>query len=378
MTYITGIGRTKFGALPQTLPELAYEAMFNAIHDSRMNIKDIDAIFVSNFLGGPLNSQLHLNSVIASLLPGMNIPIVRVETACASSSVAFKQALYSLEKLDNVMVLGAEKMTSKGLLGMTESIAMAEEQMVDQQNGMIFPANYALIAQQYMRKYSMSHEVLEQVSLINHANARLNPMAHFFYKDVTLDTIQKSPIVATPLNLFDCSPISDGAAAVVLSKEKISGRDVSVLSSQYTTDMMSLTRRESLTSFKATRLAAQKAYAEAGVTPKDIDLVEVHDCFTISELLAIEDLGLCKPGEAGELVMSGRIERGGDIPVNTDGGLKANGHPIGATGLAQIYEVVAQLRGEAGERQIKGRKIGMTQNIGGVGGTAAVTILGVN
>lgn len=378
MTYITGIGRTKFGSLPQSLPELAYEAMFNAIRDSHLGIKDIDAIFVSNFLGGPLNGQLHLNSVIASLLPGMNIPIVRVETACASSSVALKQAMYSLEKLDNVLVVGAEKMTSKGLLGTTESIAMAEEQLVDQQNGMIFPSNYALIAQQYMRKYGMGHDVLEQVSLINHANARLNPMAHFYYKDVTLAMIRGSPVVSTPLNLFDCSPISDGAAAAVLSREKISGRDVSVLSSQFTTDMMSLTRRDALTSFKATRLAAQKAYAEAGVTPKDIDLAEVHDCFTISEILALEDLGLCKPGEASDLVMSGRIRRNGDIPVNTDGGLKADGHPIGATGLAQIYEVVTQLRGEAGERQVKGAKIGMTQNIGGVGGTAAVTVLGVN
>lgn len=378
MTYITGIGRTKFGSIPQSLPELAYEAMFNAIHDSCISIKDIDAIFVSNFLGGPLNGQLHLNSVIASLLPGMNIPIVRVETACASSSVAFKQALYALEKLDNVMVVGAEKMTSKGLLGTTESIAMAEEQLVDQQNGMIFPSNYALIAQQYMRKYGIGHEVLEQISLINHANARLNPMAHFYYKDVTLDMIRKSPMVSTPLNLFDCSPISDGAAAAVLSRKKRADRDIRVLSSQFTTDVTSLSQRETLTSFKATRLAAQKAYAEAGIMPKDIDLMEVHDCFTISEILALEDMGLCKPGEAGELVMSGRIGRDGDVPVNTDGGLKADGHPIGATGLAQIYEVVTQLRGEAGERQVKGTRIGVTQNIGGVGGTAAVTILGGN
>ena len=373
--YITGIGRTKFGALPQTLPELAYEAMHHAINDSTLSINDIDAIFVSNFLGGPLNGQLHFNSIIASLLPGINIPIVRIETACASSSVALKQALYSLNDFNNVMVVGAEKMTSKTIMGTTESIAMAADKCLDQQNGLIFPANYALIAQQYMLKYGVSHDVLEQVSLINHKNSRLNPLAHFYYKDVTIDMIKKAPVVSTPLNLFDCSPTSDGAAAVIISKDKKSDRDVSILSSQYTTDTTSLVQRNDITSFKATKIAAKKAYDQSGVGPQDIDIVEVHDCFTISELVALEDLGFCKPGEASDLVNNGHILRDGKIPVNMDGGLKANGHPIGATGMAQFYEVVTQLRNEAGERQVSGAKVGMIQNIGGIGGTAAVTIL---
>lgn len=373
--YITGAGRTKFGVLPQTLPELAYEAMYNAITDSKISINDVDAIFVSNFLGGPLNGQLHLNSVIASLIPGINIPIVRIETACASSSVALKQALYSLEKFNNVMVVGVEKMTSKTILGTTEAIAMAADHSLDQQNGLVFPANYALIAQQYMQKYGVSHDILEQVSLINHANSKLNPLAHFYYKDVTIESIKKSPVVATPLNLFDCSPISDGAAAIIVSKEKRSDRDIKILSSQYVTDMISLSQRDDLTSFKATKLASKKAYDEAGLTSKDIDLVEVHDCFTISEMIALEDLGFCKPGKASELITSGDILKDGKIPVNMDGGLKANGHPIGATGLAQIYEITTQLRGEAGPRQVKDAAIGMTQNIGGIGGTAAITIM---
>ncbi|MDI6895978.1 thiolase domain-containing protein [Methanocella conradii] len=376
MLYITGIGRTKFGVLPQTLQELAYEAMYNAVMDSKLSINDIDAIFVSNFLGGPLNGQLHFNSIIASLLPGINIPIVRIETACASSSIALKQALYSLSQFENVMVLGVEKMTSKTILGTTEAIAMAADRCLDQQNGLIFPAAYALIAQQYMLKYGINHDILEQVSFINHKNSRLNPLAHFFYKDVTIETIRKSPIIATPLNLFDCSPISDGAAAIIVSKEKKSDRDIEVLSSQYVTDAISITQREDLTSFKATRLAAKKAYSEAGLKPDDIDILEVHDCFTISELIALEDLGFCKPGESSELVINGDILKDGRIPVNMDGGLKANGHPIGATGLAQIYEIVVQLRGEAGIRQIKNANIGMAQNIGGIGGTAAITILG--
>jgi acetyl-CoA C-acetyltransferase len=243
-------------------------------------------------------------------------------------------------------------------------------------NGLIFPGNYALIAQQYMRKYGISHDVLEQVSYLNHKNSRLNPLAHFYYKDVTMEMIRNSPVVASPINLFDCSPVSDGAAAVVLSRARGSDRDVKILSSRFVTDSISLTERDDLTSFKAAKIAARMAYEEAGIKPEDVDLLEVHDCFTISELIALEDLGMCGPGEASKLVSNGDITREGILPVNMDGGLKANGHPIGATGLAQIHEVAAQIRGEAGARQVPGVKIGMTHNIGGIGGTAAVTILG--
>jgi acetyl-CoA C-acetyltransferase len=337
---------------------------------------DIDAIIISNFLGGPLNSQLHLNSVIASLLPDINIPILRVETACASSSIALKQAMYSLQDYENVMVLGVEKMTSNSRIGQTESIQMAADKYLDQSQGLIFPANYALIAQQYMLKYSIGHELLEKVSYINHQNANLNPLAHFYYKKVNMEMIKKAPIIATPLTLFDCSPVSDGAAGLIVSKKRISDRDVEILSSQFITDSISLTQRNNFTSFKAAKIASKKAYKDAGVTSKDVDILEVHDCFTISELVALEDLGFCSPGEAKELIMNDEILRDGSIPVNMDGGLKANGHPIGATGLAQIYEVVTQLRGEAGKRQVDDVQVGMTHNIGGIGGTAAVTVLG--
>ncbi len=298
--YITGTGRTKFGTLTQTLPELAYEAMFNAVVDGNLDISQIDAIYVSNFLGGPMNGQLHLNSIIASLIPGMNIPIVRIEAACASSSVALKQALYSMDEYDNVLVLGVEKMTGKTLLDPTECIAMAADRYADQLNGLIFPANYALVAQQYMNKYGVGHEVLEEISLINHRNARLNPLAHFYYKDVTAEMIRKSPVVSSPLNLFDCSPVTDGAAAVIISKERRTDRDVKILSSRFVTDTTSLTQRDDLTSFKATRVAAKLAYQESGLSPRDIQVLEVHDCFTISELIAIEDLGFCPAGGVRE------------------------------------------------------------------------------
>lgn len=375
--YISGIGRTKFGVISKSIAEIAYEAMFNSINDSYLEIDDIDAIFVSNFLGGPLNGQLHLNSLISSLIPGLNIPIIRVEAACASGSVAINQAIHSLSKYSNVMVVGAEKMNGSKLFSATDAIAMASDRALDTENGLVFPAAYALITQQYMHKYEIDHEVLEKISYTNHKNANLNPLAHFFYKDVTPQMIKNSPLVSSPLNLFDCSPISDGAVSVIISKEKKTDRDIEILSSNIATDTLSLTQRENLTSFKATKIASQQAYAESGVKPEDVDIFEVHDCFTINELIALEDLNLCEPGKAWELVESGDLEIGGNIPVNTDGGLKANGHPIGATGLAQIHEVVTQLRMEAGKRQVADPKIGLAQNIGGVGGTAGITIMGV-
>lgn len=373
--FINGIGRTKFGSLSKSLTELAYEAMLGAIQDSPLEITDIDAILVSNFLGGPLNGQLHLNSLVASLLPGMNIPIVRVETACASSSVALNQASYCLGKHKNIMIVGVEKMTGSNLIPPTEAIAMAGDCDLDKGNGLIFPAAYALLAGCYMNKYGMDHDILEKISYINHKNANLNPLAHFYHKDVTYEMIRKSPMVSDPLNLFDCSPISDGAAAIIVSGQRYSDRDISVLSTQIATDSISLAERKDLTSFAATRVAARKAYEEAGISSKDLSVIEVHDCFTISELIALEDLGICEPGKGPELVEDGEITLKGRIPVNTDGGLKADGHPIGATGLAQICEIVTQLRHEAGQRQVEDPRFGLAQNIGGIGGTCGITIL---
>lgn len=373
--FINGIGRTKFGTLTKSLPELTYEAMFNAVEDSSLEISDIDAIFVSNFLGGPLNGQLHFNSIIASLLPSLNIPIIRIETACASSSVALNQALNCLEKMPNVMIVGVEKMTGTNLISPTDAIAMAGDYKNDYEQGLIFPAAYALISQQYMNKYNITHEVLEQVSYINHKNANLNPLAHFYHKDVTIEMIKQSPMVASPLNLFDCSPLSDGASAIIISKEQHSDRDVKIVSSHVATDTISITQRDCLTSFNATKISSQKVYHDSGITPKDIDIIEVHDCFTISQLIALEDLGFCEPGKASELIENGTILQNGEYPVNMDGGLKANGHPIGATGLAQIFEIVTQLREEGGKRQVNSPEYGLTQNIGGIGGTCGITLM---
>lgn len=373
--YIAGIGRTKFGRIPnKSLPELAYEAIYEAIYDSEISINEIDAVFVSNFLGGQTEKQLHLNSVISSLLPECRIPIIRIETACASGGSSIYQALISLNKFENVLVVGLEKMTDSPMKQIIQDIAMAGDRL-DQQQGMIFPAAYALIAQQHMIKYGTLHEDLEQISYKNHLNANLNPLAHFYHKYVDLEMIANSPIIASPLKLFDCSPVSDGAAALILSKKRKSDRYVKIIASAMATDYISPTQRKDLTSFIATKIASRDAFHRAKLEPKNIDVFEVHDCFTISELIAMEDIGICKPGEAKDLIREGRTHLGGDFPVNTDGGLKANGHPIGATGIAQIIEVVLQLRGKAAKRQIVDAEVGLAQNIGGIGGTAVIHIM---
>lgn len=372
--YVVGVGRTKFGVLEDPLPELIYQAMYNAIDDSPISIEDIQAVYVSNFLGAPYSKQLHLNSVVSSLLPDLRLPIIRVETACASGASALFQSLIALSRFENILVVGAEKMTHASSEASTENLGMAGDRVADQSQGLIFPAHYALVAQQHMQKYGTTHEDLELVAFKNHNNSRLNPLAHFSHKEVTMEKIKSAQIIADPLNLFDCSPISDGAAAVVVSKEKKNDRDVKIIGSALATDHISLSHRKVHTTLEAAKKASKEAYEQAGVSAKDLDIVEVHDCFTINELVAMEDLGICQPGGSAGLVREQRTTIQGDIPVNTDGGLKADGHPIGATGLAQVFEVVTQLRGEAGDRQVTDAAVGLTHNIGGVGGTAAVHI----
>lgn len=373
--FIVGVGRTKFGVLDKGLPELAYDAMSSCVEDWGGRVEDVDAIFVSNFVSGPFQSQLHVNSLVASLLPGQNIPIVRVETACAAGGSAVYMALMAMQKFKNIMVLGVEKMSGVENTRGTENISMAGDRTLDQDEGLVFPAGYALCAQQHMLKYGTTTDDLALVSLKNHGNARLNEYAHFHHKEVDLEMIKESPLISSPLRLFDCSPISDGGAAIMLSKKKNSDRDIKVAASAMATDYISLSQRKDLTSMTAAKIASKKAYKESGMKPEDMDVFEVHDCFTIAELIAMEDLGMCKPGESKELIREEGTSIKSDMPVNTDGGLKADGHPIGATGIAQIYEVVKQLRGEAGKRQVDDAEKGLTHNIGGFGGTAVVHIL---
>lgn len=373
--YVVGAGKTKFGILDKSLPELMYEAMFKAINDCDLKVEDLDAVYVANFLSGLLVGRLHLNSLISHLLPGFRKPSIRIETACASGGAAIYQALISLNKFDNVMIVGVEKMTSTDAKKTTEALAMAGDRALDYEEGLIFPASYALIAQQHMARYGTTHDDLSLVSLKNHKNANLNPLAHFFQQQSDLETIEKSKIVCTPFNMFDCCPISDGAAAIIISNRKKTDRDIEIIGSALAVDQPSLSQRNDITSFKAVKIAARDAYKQARVSPKELDIVEVHDCFTIAELVAMEDLGICKPGESKDWIRKGKTELNGDIPINTDGGLIGAGHPIGCSGVAQVVEVVTQLRGEAGKRQVDNARIGLTHNVGGVGGTAVVHVL---
>lgn len=373
--YVLGVGKTRFGPSSHQMTVLAHQAISEALEDAGIDAHDIKAIIVANFLGGPNEGQLHLNSVVAGLLPGVNVPSWRVEAACASGGAALHNALLALHAYDPILVVGMERLSNVGGGTLTRNIGMAGDVLLDQSVGLTFPANYALVAQRHMIDYGTEVRDLELVSLKNHQNARLNPKAHFHHKNVTQADIDGGPTVATPLRLFDCCPVSDGAAAVVISRSP-NDRSIAVLGSAVSSDVISLAQRDELTSFKAARLAAADSYRQAGIAASDVGFAEVHDCFTIAEVVAMEDLGLCAPGQAAQLIRGGETGRQGRIPVNPSGGLKAGGHAIGATGIGQVYEVAQQMRGTAGERQIARTDIAVTHNVGGVGGTCAVHVFG--
>ncbi|MCD6542448.1 MAG: thiolase domain-containing protein [Thermoplasmata archaeon] len=382
---IIGVGITKFGELwDKSFRALITEAGTKAILDAGIEGKDIDALFVGSMSPGRFIGQEHVGALVAdsSGLHVMNIPTTRVENACASGGLALRQAYISVASgiHDIVVVGGVEKMTDVIGGEATDILAMAADQEWEAFFGVTFPALYAMIARRHMHEYGTTREQLAEVAVKNHDNGLLNPNAHFRRK-ITVDSVLNATMVADPLTVLDCSPISDGAAALVLAPldkaKQYTDKIVKISGSGQASDSLALHGREDICTFKATVEAARQAYKQAGVEPKDIDLAEVHDCFTIAEILAIEDLGFVKKGEGGKATEEGRTRIDGDIPINPSGGLKAKGHPVGATGIAQAAEVVLQLRGEAGERQVKDAEIGLTHNIGGSGATCVVHILEV-
>jgi len=374
--FVIGVGKTRFGPSGHDIPYLAQEAMAEALTDAGIGVADLGALIVANFLGGPNEHQLHLNSVVAGLMPGVRLPSWRVEAACASGAAAIHQAVALLGTYDPILVIGVERLSGLPGAVLTRNIGMAGDVVLDQAQGLNFPASYALVAQRHMQRYGTTTRDFELVSLKNHANAQLNPKAHFHLKRVTQADIDAGATVASPLRLFDCCPVSDGAAAAVISATASDGRSVPVLGSAIRSDAISLSQREDHTTFPAAREAAEDAYRKAGISSADVSFAEVHDCFTIAEIVAMEDLGLAEPGYATGMVRDGQTAIGGSVPINPSGGLKAGGHAIGATGVGQVYEAVTQLRGEAGQRQVAGAEIAVTHNVGGVGGTCAVHVLG--
>jgi acetyl-CoA C-acetyltransferase len=377
---IVGAGITKFGEhWGKSFRELIAEAGVKAIQSSGLSGQQIEAIYGGCMASGRLIGQEHIGALIADQL-GLNpIPSTRCEAACASGSVALRTAYLAIKSgVHNIVAVGGvEKMTELSTANVSFALGGAGDQEIELFHGATFPSLYALLARAHMHEFGTTEQQMAAVAVKNHANAMLNPNAQF-HREITIEDVMRSGYVAEPIKLLDCSPITDGAAALILcSKDKakeLGLKGVEILASEQASDSLALTGRQSLTELKATKIAAQRAYEKAGIKPSDVDFAEVHDCFTIAEILAIEDLGFFKKGEGGIASEKGKTSLKGKIPINPSGGLKAKGHPVGATGVAQAVEVYYQLMGLAEQRQIKNAKIGLTHNVGGSGATAVVTI----
>ena len=377
---IIGVGMNKWGELWQkSLRDIFVESALLAIEDA--GVDHIDSMYVGCMTSGLFVGQEHLSSLLADYLGTASIPSARVESACASGGLSVRMGFMEVASgmSDIVLVGGVEKMTDVGGDGATFALSTAADQEYEVYHGITFPGLYALMARSHMDKYGTTREQLAHVAVKNHENGSKNPLAQFPQK-VTVDQVIKSIMIADPLTILDCSPITDGAACAILCPaemaKKISNKPaVKVIGTGNATDTIALHSRGDFTTLSATVKAAETAYKMAGVKPDDIDLAEVHDCFTIAEIVVSEDLGFFKKGEGGKAAESGATAIGGAKPINTSGGLKSKGHPVGATGVGQVVEVVHQLRGEAKERQVKDAKIGLTQNMGGSGGSAVIHIM---
>jgi acetyl-CoA C-acetyltransferase len=378
---IVSAGLSKFGKLDGLYSREIFAEAAKEAFDRCPNLnpkKDIKALFVGH-MGESYEHQGHTGATMADWAGLLRVPATRTEAACASSGVALRTAIQAVLSglSDVVMVGGVEKMTHRSTAEVTEYLAMASDFPFEQWQGITFPGLYALMATAHMHDYGTTEKDMAMVAVKNHYHGSMNPKAQI-QKEITLEAALASRVVAWPLKLYDCSLITDGASCLILTKpelaKKYTDNPVQIIGSGQASDTIGLYERESFTSLAAAREAAKQAYDMAGIKPEDVDVAEVHDCFTIAELIAYEDLGFCNPGEGGRTIEKGETKLGGRIPVNTSGGLKSKGHPVGATGTAQAYEIYLQLTGQADRRQVKGANIGLTHNVGGSGATATVHI----
>lgn len=374
---IVGVGMTPFGELWQdSLRNLFAKAALTAIDDA--GVDHLDGMYIGAMSTGLFVGQEHIASLMADYLGMPGIPAAHVESACASGGVAVRQAFFEVASgaSDIILAGGVEKMNDGA--DTTYALATAADQEYEAFHGVTFPGLYAMIARAHMHKYGTTREQLADVAVKNHENGLKNPNAQFRMK-IDRETVMNSTMVADPLRLLDCSPVTDGAAAVIVTTvglaKKLGKPYVKIKASAMATDSLALHSRKDLAALPAVQKAAERAYKQAGVTPDKIDVMEVHDCFTIAELVVMEELGLVERGKAGEAVSEGMTRLDGKIPVNTSGGLKSKGHPVGATGVAQVIEIVEQLRGVAGDRQVANARLGLTQNMGGSGGSCVIHIL---
>jgi len=378
---IVGIGHSKFGRRTDVdIAELAFESIKGAMEDAGVEKKQIETVTLGS-AGGWYEESLP--AVVVNEYAGFhNVPTMRVEAACASGSAAVKNAYLSVASGESEisMAVGLEKMTEVDTLTSVELMGRAGSYLWEFENyGMTFPAYYALYAVAHMNRFGTTQEDMARVAVKAHHYASMNPLAQF-QKEITLEKAMGSQMVSWPLKLYDACPITDGSAAVILASEdtarKLSDTPVWIKGMGVSSDSANLSKRDDYVGLGATVDAARKAYAVSRVTPQDLDVATCHDCFTIAELMAYEDLGFCAKGEGGKMIREGQTEIGGRIPVNVDGGLKAKGHPVGATGVSMMVEVSKQLRGEAGKRQVPLKKgIGLVHNVGGTGHYCYVTVL---
>jgi acetyl-CoA C-acetyltransferase/acetyl-CoA acyltransferase len=369
---VVGVSMTQFGASEKTNVELFSEASMEAITESNIEPKDIQALFLGNVFGGFEEGQVTLSSYAVADIGVPYIPSTRFEGACASGSVAIRDAYMWVASgaYDIVLAGGTEKALAMGTPYATRTFAMGSDSRYEGPTGVTFPGIFAMMAHMYANKYGIPLEKLkEQMAMVavkNHHNGISHPKAHF-RKEITLETVYNSIMVADPLQLFDCCPFSDGAAAVVLASaekaKKLTAKPV-YFAGVGQCSAPPLPNQKDITRIRAREESAKQAYSLAGLGPKDIDICELHDCFTIAEIAATESLGFFDFGEGSKAVERGETKIGSRLPINPSGGLKARGHPIGATGAAQVYEIAKQLRGECGERQVEGAKIGMTDTLG--------------
>ena len=383
---IIGTGVTKFGELwDKSLRELGLMAGLEAIQDAGVGSGDIDALYVGNMAAGSLVQQEHVSALIADYcdMAGAHVPSTRVEAASASGGVALRQAYMAVAGgfIDVAVVGGAEKMTDVSDSESAHTLSMGADEEWESQQGATFASLHAMMAQAHMTEFGTTREMLSAVAVKNHAHAAHNPQAQFPFP-IKPEAVSGSGMVSDPLRMLDCAPQSDGAAAVVLCAseraKEFSKSPISIVGSGQASDTLSLHHRASLSRMPAIGVAAERAFAHAGRKVADVSVAEIHDNFTISELIALEEIGLAERGSAGQLTLDGGTALGGAIPVNTSGGLKARGHPPGATGVAQAVEIVQQLRGTASERQVKGATLGLMENHGGTGATAVVHLLEAN
>lgn len=376
-----GSGKTAFGSFPdRSLRSLAEEAIKHALADAGLAPREMEAFYLGNFAGPSFAGQNHLAPYVGSAAGLEGIPCTRIENACASGGSAFFHAWQAVSAglYDFVLVAGVEKMTSQPTAKVTEILAGAGDMATEGAAGATFPSLFAMIARRHMHEFGTTREHLAAVAVKNHANGAKNPLAHM-RKVITLEQALAGRPVADPLTVYDCSLVSDGAAALVLAPleraRSLSSRFARILSVVQTSDRVALDEKCDITVFPAVAAAGRQAYRAAGLGPNDIDFAEVHDCFTIAEVIATEDLAFVKKGDGGRFAAAGCTALNGKIPINSTGGLKSKGHPVGATGVGQICDIVTQLRGEAGDCQAARHSVGLAQNLGGSGASCVVSIL---